>query len=690
MGILFGTIRKQILIPLVGVITIGMVAITFYASIVQFDAAREAGYQVMLEQSRAEANTVSHLLDEALTTVRTNADWARSFALGDSFDRQGFAQALLQVLRSSPALTGVYAGFEPNFDGRDADHAKTALGDDTGRFLIYAYRANDTETLAITPLTGDPAEENWYYRPLRDKRESITPPYEFEVDGHRFLMSTVVVPILKDGKALGVATADVGLDRIAQEVSRLKPMGVGYAVVVSADGQWVAAPRPELLGKPVDDPAFREALDKIKDAEVQKTVFTDSLTGEKSVMVMVPIRIGRAAETWGIAMVVPEAALLAEASAARIRLILVGLGILLAAALTAVLVGNAIVRPVRDMTQAMTRLAEGALGVSVPGTDRRDEIGAMSKAVRIFKDNAAAMLEMSRKSESLEREAQESRRQAQARLADRFEGEVAAMIHVLGEAASGLREQAQIMTDTAQTVATHAATVDAAAGQTSANVQTVASASEELASSIGEISRQVGQSSSVAADAVRQVEQSQQTIVALERSALRIGEVVTLINTIASQTNLLALNATIEAARAGDAGKGFAVVAGEVKALANQTARATDTIRATVVDMQQWMGQAVDSITEVNDIVIGMREQASGAAAATEQQTSATSEITRNVEQASIASREVGLHIGSVASEAMQALENTQGIKAAADDLSASARQLEKEVDGFLSHLREV
>ncbi|ABC23346.1 methyl-accepting chemotaxis protein [Rhodospirillum rubrum] len=688
MGILFGTIRKQILIPLVGVITIGMVAITFYASIVQFDAAREAGYQVMLEQSRAEANTVSHLLDEALTTVRTNADWARSFALGDSFDRQGFAQALLQVLRSSPALTGVYAGFEPNFDGRDADHAKTALGDDTGRFLIYAYRANDTETLAITPLTGDPAEENWYYRPLRDKRESITPPYEFEVDGHRFLMSTVVVPILKDGKALGVATADVGLDRIAQEVSRLKPMGVGYAVVVSADGQWVAAPRPELLGKPVDDPAFREALDKIKDAEVQKTVFTDSLTGEKSVMVMVPIRIGRAAETWGIAMVVPEAALLAEASAARIRLILVGLGILLAAALTAVLVGNAIVRPVRDMTQAMTRLAEGALGVSVPGTDRRDEIGAMSKAVRIFKDNAAAMLEMSRKSESLEREAQESRRQAQARLADRFEGEVAAMIHVLGEAASGLREQAQIMTDTAQTVATHAATVDAAAGQTSANVQTVASASEELASSIGEISRQVGQSSSVAADAVRQVEQSQQTIVALERSALRIGEVVTLINTIASQTNLLALNATIEAARAGDAGKGFAVVAGEVKALANQTARATEEIVGQIGSVQAGTRDVVAAISMISTTIESMSQISTQIAGAVEEQAAATQEITRSVQQVAQGTQTVTEAISDVYSGTVKNGDHARVVHRTAEQVAEDAKGLAHKVNDFLADIR--
>ncbi|ABC22823.1 methyl-accepting chemotaxis sensory transducer [Rhodospirillum rubrum ATCC 11170] len=276
------------------------------------------------------------------------------------------------------------------------------------------------------------------------------------------------------------------------------------------------------------------------------------------------------------------------------------------------------------------------------------------------------------------------------RMADDFEGKVRSVASAVSDSAQKLSHDSEDMRRISEGVSQKSSNVAAASEEMGINMQTVAAATNELTASQGEIARTISLTANGATKAAESVTTAVDRVRGLEKAAADIGAVIALITDIASQTNLLALNATIEAARAGEAGKGFAVVAGEVKALANQTARATDTIRATVVDMQQWMGQAVDSITEVNDIVIGMREQASGAAAATEQQTSATSEITRNVEQASIASREVGLHIGSVASEAMQALENTQGIKAAADDLSASARQLEKEVDGFLSHLREV
>ena len=238
------------------------------------------------------------------------------------------------------------------------------------------------------------------------------------------------------------------------------------------------------------------------------------------------------------------------------------------------------------MTEAMSGLAGGETSVVVPCADRRDEMGSMARALLVFKENALRVRNMQAEREALEKAAREEKLAAMARLADEFEGAVGEIIDVVSAASTELEASAGSLTVTATRSQELATMVAAASEEASTNVQSVASASEEMASSVNEISRQVQESSKIAGQAVEQARKTHDRVNELSTAANRIGDVVELINSVAGQTNLLALNATIEAARAGEAGRGFAVVASEVKALAEQTAKATDEIRKQISDIQ--------------------------------------------------------------------------------------------------------
>ena len=352
------------------------------------------------------------------------------------------------------------------------------------------------------------------------------------------------------------------------------------------------------------------------------------------------------------------------------------------------MMGRTMAKPIRAMTSAMLELAAGNKEVAIPARGRGDEIGEMSQAVQVFKDNAIEMDRLQAKQEEQKKKAEEERRQAMLELADGFESSVMGVVDTVASASNEMESTSQSMTRMAGETSERSATVAAASEQTTANVQTVASATEELSSSIQEIARQVAESSEVSSMAVKETENAAKQIEGLAQASQQIGEVIKLINDIADQTNLLALNATIEAARAGDAGKGFAVVASEVKSLANQTAKATEEISSQIGAMQDATTTAVSAIETINATINKVAEIASSISAAVEQQNAATGEISRNVQEAAQGTQNVNDNITKVSSGANETGGAASQVLAAAKELSQQATSLRDEVTKFLDGVR--
>ncbi|SEH25317.1 methyl-accepting chemotaxis protein [Magnetospirillum fulvum] len=346
-----------------------------------------------------------------------------------------------------------------------------------------------------------------------------------------------------------------------------------------------------------------------------------------------------------------------------------------------------IAQPISAMTEAMRRLAEGDHAIEIPARDRGDEIGEMAKAVQVFKDNAIRTEQM-----GSERRAEQAAREERTRriesLTSDFDQAIGSVLDMVSQAAGQMENTAQAMTSNADRSNQQASTVAAATEEASTSVQTVASAAEELSASITEIGRQVEQSSRVSQAACTEASRTNETVKGLAESSAKIGAVVSLINDIASQTNLLALNATIEAARAGDAGKGFAVVAGEVKHLANQTAKATEEIGAQISAVQSATEAAVAAIGAIVTRIEEINGIAGAIAAAVEEQSAATAEIARNVQQAAQGTNEVASNIGGVSQSAAETGEAAAQVLVSARTLSQDATEMKSVVERFLEGVR--
>lgn len=355
----------------------------------------------------------------------------------------------------------------------------------------------------------------------------------------------------------------------------------------------------------------------------------------------------------------------------------------------AMLIGiKGLARPIAALKAVMEAFARNELEREVPDTARRDELGEMAKTVAVFKTNAIQVLALREAQAQAEKDAAAQRKQEMARLADNFEAAVGEIIETVSSASTELEASAGVLSTTAERASQLTKVVAHASQDASSNVQSVATATEELSSSVNEISRQVQESARAANDAVTQARSASDRMGELSRAAARIGDVVELINTIAGQTNLLALNATIEAARAGEAGRGFAVVASEVKALAEQTGKATGEIAQQVSGMQSATQESVGAIKAVSGTIERLAEIASTIAAAVEEQGAATQEIARNVQQAAAGTEQVTGNISDVEQGAGETGVASSQVLSAAQSLSSDSAKLKLEVGKFLQTVR--
>jgi methyl-accepting chemotaxis protein len=365
--------------------------------------------------------------------------------------------------------------------------------------------------------------------------------------------------------------------------------------------------------------------------------------------------------------------------------LLAGLAVVLASA-GAVVIARAIAKPLAAITQVTEQVAAGDAAVSVPYSDRRDEIGALARSIGIFQRAMRSNVELNR----TVLDDAETRTQRQERMSNeitRFSAEVEATLAELGRISDQMLAASTQLAGAADDASAKTERATAASSEASSNVRDIASAADELSASVNEIDRQVGQSNAIATKAVNEAERTNGAVKELDEAAARIGHVIKLITDIAEQTNLLALNATIEAARAGDAGRGFAVVAGEVKALAGQTSRATQEIAAQIAGMQRATERSIEAITAIEHTIREIGNISGAIAAAVTEQGAATQEIARSVETAARRTVETASEVDLVGAATADTRASAVAVKSVADDLGQVAGRIRGQVDQFFERL---
>jgi len=356
------------------------------------------------------------------------------------------------------------------------------------------------------------------------------------------------------------------------------------------------------------------------------------------------------------------------------------------AALGALIIARAVARPLARITRVTQAVAAGKVERVVPYGERHDEVGALARSIEVFQQTM-------RKNEELNRtvlddaQARARRQEDVSAEISRFGGEVEATLAELGRISDQMLAAAGRLTAAADNASTRTTGAAAASAEASANVRDIASAADELAASVTEIDRQVAQSNAIAGKAVSEAEWTNAMVKELDEAAGRISDVVRLITDIAEQTNLLALNATIEAARAGDAGRGFAVVASEVKALAGQTAKATEDIGAQISGMQHATMRSIEAIGAIERTIRNIGEISGAIAAAVTEQGAATQEIARSVETAAVRTSETAPEVVRVGEATAETRDSAMSVKTVADDLGAVAGRIRGQVDRFFAKL---
>jgi methyl-accepting chemotaxis protein len=692
-------IRGKIVLASALIAVIGVASVALLLTWQAADGLTATAKQNLATAAHQEAEHVNAEFARAITAARALARTTLALRESKATDRASFESILKHEIDPEKQWFGIWGTFEPNaFDGKDADFsgdkATPTAVKSNGRYVPYIYRGEGDSLVFDKSYDFDTSTNplDYYNTPMKTGTLYVTNPagwnFGTEQAPNWVWLVSFCVPVVENGKALGVTGVDFKTDQMLEYFNKLRPMGEGRAALIDAAGNWATNPNKDLVGKPVEDAFYKSHKDSALNGEVEIGGEATNLLEGDSFSVLVPVRFEDSPNVWTLLVTVPRSVIMGRVDSMIYWATGIGFGILVVCLLIAWGVGSSTARPVRRMAQVMKELASGKLDVTVPATERRDEIGEMAKTVETFKGSLIENQRLQAEQLELQQRASEDRKKARNELALSFEAEVSKSIGEMATTTQQMARSADAMSGTAQDNVSRSGAVEHTAGQVSDNVQSVAAAVEELAASIREISQQVNSSSSVANSAADRARGAVERVNALVATAEQIGSVITLINDIASQTNLLALNATIEAARAGEAGKGFAVVASEVKNLAMQTAKATEEISTQVQAIQQSTGTAAAEISEIAKTIEQINQIGGTVAAAVTEQEAATGEISRAVTQAATGTSELRGNIQTVAESARRSGQTASDMANAVSLVGQRCDELQVRVGEFLKRVR--
>ena len=590
------------------------------------------------------------------------------------------------------SLYGVYHGhYHPWFRQvlRERGYYDIFLFDVEGNLVYTVFKELDFATNLMTGRWQDTDLGNALRAALANPSAEHQAFFDFApyAPSHDAPASFIAAPLIDgEGKLIGVLAFQMPIDNlngVMQDGAGLGESGqsfiVGSDLLMRSDSRF--SQESTILAQTVDNDAVVKAL-----SGADGVVELVDYRGHPALTAFGPLDFLGA--RWAVIAEDESEEIFASARSMRNESILITLITLLVVSALGYLMSRGIVRPLSAMTAAMRELAGGNKEVTIPARSRSDELGDMAAAVQVFKETAIEAERLTTEQAAREARAEVEKRQATLKLADDLDGSIKTVVDAVSEAVGRMQAAAESMSRSAGHTDQQASAVAAAAEEASANVQTVATASDKLASSIQEISRQVSQSTEISRETVGIADHANDTVRSLAEGAQKIGDVVKLINDIAERTNLLALNATIEAARAGEAGKGFAVVAGEVKSLANQTAKATEEISQQIGGMQNATAETVKAIENVRGSIDRISEVCGNIASAVEEQNAATLEISRNVQEVAQGTRRVTSNIRGVTETSAETGQAAGQVAGATQELSAEAQRLRSSVEGILASMR--
>jgi methyl-accepting chemotaxis protein len=615
------SLRNKILIPVCTVVTL-VFLITIAIIVMRVsDVSEQDATRFVDETATRYGLQVKSEIQLGMDAARTLAQTYEGIKASEqSLDRSILDKMQIGILKGNPSFLGVWTCLEPNtLDKLDEKYAGTAGHDATGRYISYWYR--DGGSIAVDALVDYQTEGagDYYLKPLRTGKEYILDPYFYTISGKDVLITSVCVPIIHNGKAIGVAGVDLSLATFNEMLAKIHPFETGYSFLVTNTGSIVAHFNQDLTGKSLYDSVPQEVVGPFKTALKQGQPFSYTMTqdGEEFIGKTVPFKVGGVDFSWSFGTVIPEAKVLENSQKIMFIAIMLCIGAILLVAVVVFFISKAIVAPVVQGVAFADAIAQGDLNQTL-NIDQNDEIGQLANSLNV-------------------------------------------MVNKLGEVVTDVQSVSDNVASGSGELSSSSITLSQGATEQASSIEQVSASMEEMASSINQNAENAVKTDGIASKSAEDAQEGSKAVSQTVEAMKSIAEKISIIEEIARQTNLLALNAAIEAARAGEAGKGFAVVAAEVRKLAERSGTAASEISelsSTSVQIAEKAGemltQIVPDIQEtaalVQEITASSREQSAGASQINE----AIQQLDRVIQQNASASEEMASTSEQLSSQAVQ------------------------------------